>query len=74
MESQTGGQFQGFEDIRHDMGWTYQVDIVAAPCLKGEHYLSQFFTVYGIAFAQLADGVVLAEDAFEVTVGKKDGS
>ena len=56
------------------MGWAYQVYIVAAPCLKGEHYPCQLFTVYVITLAQLTYGVILAEDTFKVAVGKKDGS
>lgn len=56
------------------MSWAYQIYIVAAPRLKGEHYPCQFFPIYAIALAELAYGVVLAEDTFKITVGKKDGA
>jgi len=55
------------------MGWTYQIDIVAASCLQGEHHPGQCLGVYGATLTQLADGVVLAEDTFQVTVGEEYG-
>ena len=56
------------------MGRAYQIYIVAAICLESEHYSSQLFPVCCAPFAHLAYGMVLAEDALQVTIGKKDGS
>ena len=56
------------------MGWAYQVYIMAALCLEGEHHFSQSFPANNATFTELAYGVILAEDAAQVTVGKKDSA
>ena len=56
------------------MRGTHQIDIVAFPCLEGKHYPGQLFPIHLIAFPHLADGVVLAEDASQITVGEENCS
>ena len=51
-----------------------QVDIVGPARLKGQHHGGQSFHRNGGAMPQMADGIILAEDAFKGAVGKKNGS
>jgi len=60
--------------VRHYVGWAYQIYIVAALCLKGEHHPGQFLSVNSITFTQLAYSVVLAEDTVQIAVGEEDSS
>jgi len=56
------------------MGWAYQINVMAAFRLKGKHYPGQFLLIYCDSLTQLTYGVVLAEKAPQVAVGKEDSS
>jgi len=47
---------------------------MTALCLKQEHHSGEFFLTNGNTLSQLAYGVVLAEDASEVTVGEENSA
>jgi len=59
-------------NLRDDMCRSNQVDIVAAPLLKGKHHLCHLSSGCHLSIAQLADGVVLAKHTSQVAVGEKD--
>ena len=64
----------GFWNIGHHMGWGNQVDVMAAHLLEAEHHVCQVFILKFLSSSLVGDWPVLAEDAAEVAVGKKDGA
>jgi len=69
-----GGDFHGFQDLRYDMAWGHQVNIVASHLLKLKHRGCEFFGRALFAMALPTNLPVLAKDAAQAAPGEKDGA
>jgi len=56
------------------MCWSDKVYIAASLALKVEHQFAELLGADGLALAEVAYVVVLAEDATEVAAGEEDGT
>jgi len=63
-----------FQNLRHDVSGSDQVNVVAALLLQRQHHLSQLFGLRRLSFALPTDFIVLAENATQIAPAEKDGS
>src|SRR5208337_5374059 len=63
-----------FQNLRHHVFRSHQVDVVAALFLQAQHHAGRLFRFGGTASSQPANFVVLAEDAAQVAPAEEDRS
>jgi len=74
LQSLSGGDVDGGDDLRHHVAGCDEVDVVAALGLQGEHHLRQFLRLHFSTGSLLADLPVLAEEAAQAAPGEEDGA
>jgi hypothetical protein len=73
-QSCLSGEQKGFEDLRNDVAWADEVDVVCAGVLQSKHERGELWGGDGVAVTEVTDVVVLAIDARKIAVGEEDGS
>ena len=74
MEPFLQGDPRCIEDVRHDMGGSDKVDIMATYALEFQHHVRQVFILNFLSSPLVSNRPVLTEDTAKVTVGKEDGA
>ena len=68
MKPACNGKPQRFNNVRYQMRWRNQIDIMTAPALEIQHYISKLLVACLSPIAAVGNLPILAEDAEQITV------